>query len=201
MDKFIDEINGYYDIETTFWRGDTDSLFVHAKEFEKIKQYIGKDLSNIDFDIQGKIIRFIEICPKVYFSEFIRFKSDEKTGSEYGKHVRAKGFSKDDQKLLTWNDFKNILFGNFSEKQVNTKIKDDFDHVKGSITRIHDQIILKIDNKISGVGKVVNKKQKEKGFEFSSIITQRFERTLNKTKWSKRDYIPNHPNLASLPKL
>lgn len=85
------------------------------------------------------------------------------------------------------------------QEQFHQIIYDNFGNEKGKLTKIHDQIIIDIDDKLKKIGKVPNNNQTEKGYKFSSIISETFQRTLNKTKWMKRDLIPNHPNLASLP--
>jgi hypothetical protein len=238
MDKYINAINGYHNIETSFYRTDTDSLIIHASQLDNVKQYIGKNLGDIDFDIQGKIIRFAEVCPKVYICEYEKKYNLKKgemknnLGFDYNgdceffglnnkkpifsikerakllegesviksgfKHVRAKGFSQEEQKLLSWNDFKGMLFHEQKAKETSA-LYDKFGNQKGEIIREADKIVLKLDDKLKKIGFNLNSKQVEQGYSFSSIVSQKFERTLNKTTWEKRVRIPNHPNLASLP--
>lgn len=192
MDKYIDAIDGYNNLETSFYRTDTDSLIIHNSVLPKVQHLIGKELGCIDFDIQGKIVKFAEVCPKVYCCEYIG--NDGKIHT----HTRAKGFSKEDQQKLVFQDFKNMLFGGKSKNET-VELKDGYGNNKGKIIRNGDQIMLNIDSKLKKVGFNVNSKQLEKGYEFSNIVSECFSRTLNKTKWEKRIRIADHPNLGSLP--
>jgi hypothetical protein len=238
MDKYINAINGYHNIDSSFYRTDTDSLIIHSSQLPNVQKYIGKNLGDIDFDIKGKITKFVEVCPKVYICDSIKhkysyvnnkiyvdigfnycmdgemkideikndkpiFTQEEQKALKNGefvvhnkKHIRAKGFSSEEQKLLNFDDFKNMLFHNQREKET-TQLKDNYGNNKGVIIRENDKIVLKLDDKLKKIGFNVNSKQEQ--FGFSSVISQRFERTLNKTSWEKRIRIPNHPNLASLP--
>lgn len=195
MDKFIDAINGYKDIESSFFRTDTDSMIIHANQLPKVKEFIGKELGMLDYDIQGRIIAFAEVAPKVYICEYIKQQGDN--FYTIGKHIRAKGFSKDDQNKLSFKDFENMLFGSDINEQ--SELKDSYGNAKGTITRKGDQIEIKVDDKLKKVGFNVNSKQKEKGYSFSNIVSESMTRTINKTKWNKRVRIPGHKHLASLP--
>ncbi len=79
------------------------------------------------------------------------------------------------------------------------KLTDKFGNDKGKLIRENDKITLQLDDKLKKIGFEVKSKQKEAGYSFSSIISQKFERTLNKTSWSKRVPILNHKNLGSMP--
>lgn len=197
MDKFIDAIDGYSNLNSTYYRSDTDSLIIHSSQLPKVQKYIGKNLGDIDFDIDGKIIGFIEVAPKLYICLYI----DRKTGI-LKKHVKAKGFSKDDQEKLNWNDFEvMILDGQFEEmdSMYDETLFDSYRQKKGNIKRYQNKIKLDIVGKLKKVGFDVSSNLKEKGIEYSQIISIPFERTLNKTKWIKRIHIPYHPTVASIP--
>lgn len=183
MDKYIDAMGGYTNLESSFYRTDTDSLIVHKKQEEKLKKYVGKDLGLLDYDIDGKIYKFAEVQPKVYICEYETKDGENKT------HVKAKGFSNQQKDMLVFNDFKAMLF-----KTENTGTET---FKGGKIERNGETIKLTLDSKIKKIGWQPNSKQQEYGM--SSIINQKFERTLNKTKWTKRTRVVGDKNLASLP--
>lgn len=215
MDKYIDAIDGYTNIEKTFFRTDTDSLIVHRNQYETFQElgYMQKGvLGMLSLDINGKIVKYAEIAPKVYCCRFEPFdeegvedyKKDAKKGGcvwEGGNrflHIRAKSFSKADQHELTMNDYECMLFGKKNEGK--QQLYDSFNNNYGFIQRNNDEILLHLDDRLKKNGLKLNGKQKERGIEFSSITSELFERKLNKTKWCKRDRIDGHKYLASLPK-
>jgi hypothetical protein len=219
VDTFIDAIDGYENIDTSYFRTDTDSLIIHSSQIPQVKKYFGKELGMLDFDISGKIVRFAEVCPKVYICEYVgktkirkneleTFKCEKirnvKEIDEFndeieyiGKHVRAKGFSKDEQEFLTFEDFETMLFkNNFNKSKID--FKDKYNNEKGNISFEGDKVKLTLNSKIKKIGLNVNNKQQENGYSFSQVINQKFERCLNKTQWKKRQHIHNHPNFASI---
>lgn len=191
MDKYVDAIDGYNNMDTTFYRTDTDSLIIHARELEKVKQYIGKNLGDIDFDIKGKIVQFGEVCPKVYVCNYV------KEDGSIGKHVRAKGFDKKSQEQLAFDDIKRMLFGCDTKEAITLYDKWGGEH--GCITKEGDKVRLQLDSKIKRIAFKVNSKQRELGYEYSEIVNVKFDRCLNKTIWKKRQHIEGHPEMASLP--
>jgi hypothetical protein len=67
MSKFTHIINGYFDPEETPLYGDTDSLIVSQKGYELLKPYIGKELGQLDDELQGgKIVAFTGLALKTY---------------------------------------------------------------------------------------------------------------------------------------
>ncbi len=192
MDTYIDAIDGYTNIESTFFRTDTDCLLVHKDQLPKLEPFIGKDLGMLDYEIKGKIVKYAEPAPKTYICEYIRW-SDEKTKN----HIRAKGFSKKDQKHLTWEIFEAMtLKGKMEDKKI--ILKDKFKNVKGYIKIKNENIKLKLYNRIKKVALNPTKEQL-KNYGISSILSYDFERSLNAAEWAKRVKIPGHKYLASLP--
>lgn len=192
MDKYINAIDGYKNIETTFFRTDTDSLIIHSRELEKVKPYLGKQLGELDFDINGKILRFSELNPKTYICDYITPQGEMKS------HIRAKGIGKSEQEHLTFEDFERMLFNSKQDDEM-LELKDSYGNKRGIMTKENDKIKVSLTDKLKRVSFNVNSKQQNKGWSFSQIVSIDFERTLNKTKWMKRNEIPNHPNLASYP--
>lgn len=189
MDGYIEAIDGYTNLETSFFRTDTDSIIVHKEQADQLQDHFQTGvLGELDFDIKGKITKFIEVCPKVYFCEYVT------ENNEVKKHVRAKGFDSASQQLLTWEDYEHMLYGNES-----TEV-DEVQLSGGKITREGETIKLTLDSKIKKLGMNVNSVQKSNGMERSSVFNVQFERTLNKTRWGARDPIEGHKNYGSLPK-
>lgn len=214
MNKFIDAIDGYYDINCSYWRTDTDSLIVHREQYEKFVQLglIGSNLGQLSLDIKGNIYRFREICPKVYICMFKEFKKekDEITGKEeyvehhyatgkIKKHIRAKGMSKKAAQLLEVEHFDYVMFGkDFDKKQLN--VLDDFKHNIGSLSFDKNQIVVNNNNILKKNAFNIPQTKVDMGVEVSQIYAETLSRTLGKTVWSKRDKIEGNKHLASWPK-
>jgi hypothetical protein len=212
MDKYYDSINAYTNIETCWYRCDTDSMIVHREQYEKFKELGFMQagvLGMLDLDIRGKIMKYAEVAPKCYICEWEPF--DEKDVEKLKKkddvvwvgenrfyHIRCKSFSKKDQMNLTFKDYENMLFHK-NAKESKQDLVDEYGNNYGFIFRKDDKVKLYMNDKLKKVGLNINSKQKERGITFSSITSESFERTINKTTWNKRQYIKGHENLASLP--
>lgn len=196
MNGFIDAINGYYDIECSFWRTDTDSLIVHRKQYEEFKRLgkIGTDLGMLDLDIKGNIYQFRELCPKVYICIYVAFKDGTTK-----KHVRAKGMSKDAKNLLEVEHFDYVMFGKPLSNNESIHVKDDFKNEIGKISFEDNTIKIKNDNVLKKYALNIPSTKQQKGVEISQIYAENLERTLGRTQWNKRVRIPGHKHLASYP--
>jgi len=210
MDVYLDEIDAYRNPATTFYRTDTDSIIVSQQEERRLEKYslpvlmknlLGKgmpktmakdkqqlkydSLGLLDYDVTGKITRFAEICPKVYCCEFTR--PDDTTGI----HVKAKGFSKDEQEQLTFSDFQAMLGKGGQQRNIETR--------RGSIEISGAQIKMTQRDKIKRVGLArLNSTQRGVGFQNSTIASIPFSRTLNKNEYHGRWHIVGDPEMFSL---
>lgn len=169
MDSFMFPIGSYHSLENSHFRGDTDSLIIHCSRLHTVTERIGKNLGDLDFDIDGKIIGFIEICPKAYICSYICNKS-----AEIKFHIKAKGFLGDEAKKLDFVDFYAML-------------------VDGE-----ERVCKPEDQKLKKIGFKLNSKQLAEELMACSIIQQDFERTLNKTKWVGRQSVIGDTELSSI---
>eukprot|EP00732_Lithocolla_globosa_P000834 Lithocolla_globosa_v1_NODE_322_length_4485_cov_1721.272460.p2 type:complete len:390 gc:universal NODE_322_length_4485_cov_1721.272460:2476-3645(+) len=193
MDKYIDIVNGYHSLDDSFYRTDTDSLIVHSKHLDNLKPHLGKELGQLDFDIDGKIIRFAEPAPKLYICEYIC----NKTG-EIKKHVKSKGFSRAHQDKLEWSDYERMLFGNQEDKD-SIDLLDSRGRKEGQIDYHDNSVTMIMNDKLKKIGFNLNSKQIEKGYSVSNIVSENQIRSLNKTVWNKRVRIEGNNELASYP--
>ena len=128
MLNFIKQSNPYFDspdiskrIENDFYYTDTDSLQMHRRNAELLKNMGSDDLGGIQDDLKGgKIIRGIWIAPKLYMLEYVK-KGD--TNLHY--HFRGKGLNTDN---LTVKSFEEMDAGrslinirDFQFKKINIK--------------------------------------------------------------------------------
>lgn len=91
MNRYLFVMALLYTIAVMFKYTDTDSLVVHASDYERAynmnKAWFGKDLGQLDDELEGgRIVYFAALCPKFYIIIFK--KSNEKL---YMK-IRTKGF-------------------------------------------------------------------------------------------------------------
>ena len=149
------------------------------------KQLKYDSLGLLDYDIPGKITRFLEVCPKVYCCDFTC--PDDVSNT----HVKAKGFSKDEQEQLTFSDFQAML----GKADVMRSIKTG----RGEIQISGGQVKMTQRDKIKRVGlSRLNRSQVGIGFENSTIASIPFSRTLNKTIYRGRCHVAGDPHLFSL---
>ena len=98
MFNIINHVDGFRDPEHTFFYTDTDSIIVHRKTADLLKEFFKPSvLGMLDRDIKGKITRYISLCPKVYLCEYT---TDE---GEREVHKRAKGITKKQRKDLSYD--------------------------------------------------------------------------------------------------
>jgi hypothetical protein len=102
MGKYCDLLNPTNCYADLPYYGDTDSLQVHVSTFEKSGIKLGKELGDLDLDIDGKIFEYYGIQPKLYYDRYISAKS-----GAICEHFRAKGVAKKiiQEKLLTRENF------------------------------------------------------------------------------------------------
>lgn len=138
MNEFIDAMDGFTNWDKTFYYTDTDSLHVHQRMYEQLKQRMpnahGSGLCQLKDDIaearHGKIIAARFVRPKVYCDEILGYDCAEydaalkKVGFDEKKltpeilariklvivyHKRAKGVRKGSTNRLTLADFDSML--------------------------------------------------------------------------------------------
>jgi hypothetical protein len=79
MNEYIAMFDGFDSFETTPLYGDTDSLFIHEREYQKLLEtdLIGKDLGQLHNDLEGvidgKIILGIYPALKAHYEQYIGF--------------------------------------------------------------------------------------------------------------------------------
>ena len=154
------------------------------KKSKNKQQLKYNSLGLLDYDVDGKITRFAEVCPKVYICEFTH--PDGSTGT----HVKAKGFAKDEQEMLTFRDFQ-MMLGKATE---NRKIITG----QGEIDVSDGQIKMSQRDKIKRVGLSRLNSTQEGVFENSTIASVPFKRTLNKTIYRGRRHILDDAHMFSL---
>jgi uncharacterized protein YprB with RNaseH-like and TPR domain len=189
MDFYIDKFDGYTNLEKSFFYTDTDSLILHQDSADKLSPYFGVGLGELGFDIDGDITEYACVGPKVYNCTY------EKDGV-VKTHVRAKGFSMAEQKQLTMNDFRYML-GFASSVDNHMDLEDQYGNEKGTIDKKDGTIVLHLNDKLKKIGFNLNSKQEM--YQPSSIVSQKFERTLNKTKFMKRVAVVGDACMSSYP--
>jgi len=194
MDKFYDEIGAYHNLEDSFFRGDTDSMIVHRKQYEQLEKFLGKEFGCLGLDINGRIIRFVEVQPKAYICEYI-----PNGGGEPKTHMRLKGMpERYTRGKLTVEDFEALLFGRCSRDQP-AVLKDEHGHEVACLHFREGEVVYQQAEKFKRTGYKLTKAQELAGVSMNSVSMPKFERTVNKTKWRKRWHIPDHKQFASLP--
>lgn len=134
MNQFIEKLNGFKDINATFYRTDTDSLIIHWEHAKLLLADLGSNLGDLDFDIKGKILKYYEIGPKCYACEYMPCdlaKVKDESIEEYiaklesyedskvrKYHLRAKGMCEKIAQSLTPEHFKTVLTEGFGEKDL-----------------------------------------------------------------------------------
>ena len=121
MNDCVEAFDGFIDWEKTFYYTDTDSLHIHIKQFNELKERkpdiivdveTGEKLGQLHDDIDevkgGKIIWSVFLSPKTYIDVIVGF--DEKGKLVIVNHVRAKGIQKESRENLTVYDFERMLF-------------------------------------------------------------------------------------------
>jgi hypothetical protein len=178
MDRVLDKMNCWKDINSAFFYTDTDSMVVHSSMVHHVKDLIGKEFGDLDFDVAGKIIEFICLGPKEYI-----FVYQTKEGRVM-LHKRCKGLQVEQKRRVTPALFKELL------ETGETKLMED-----GA------------EGKFQGFRRVswkVSKKDREAGIEAFSMVRKSMKRIMNKTPFTKRTIIrdeegTHRPDYASLP--
>jgi hypothetical protein len=122
MNQAIDGFGGFTNWNKTFYYTDTDSLYVHHKQYLELQknhpELIGKELGQLKDDLpkikNGKIIKAIFVSPKLYIIEYVGI-DDDKESKTYGqvvvrKSIRAKGIKKEHHHELTMDTFYEMLY-------------------------------------------------------------------------------------------
>lgn len=178
MDRVIDRLNAWKDINAAFFYTDTDSMVIHSSQMELVRDMVGKEFGYLSFDVAGKIIMYICLGPKEYI--FVYVTKDGRVMY----HKRCKGLQMDQKAKVTPELFRELL-------------------MTGEIKLLEDGT----DGKFQGFRRVswkVTKKDRETGVEPFSMVRRTMKRILNKTPFTKREIIRDdegtpRPDYASLP--
>ena len=186
MDNLIfNKADMYKDINNMLFITDTDSAIVQNATYQKLLKdgYNPAELGKLAYDINGPIIEYYSIAPKVYITKYIDFDS-----GEIRLHKRAKGFKSKYIGELTTEDYRNMVE------------KDKLITMTTDINKKSDE-----NNKIINCERVfkrlnikLNSKQHEKQYSQFAIAMENFERTLNKSKYNKRINI-NDEYMTTIP--
>ena len=185
MDFFIDKIDGFRDPKQTYFRTDTDCLLVRGDQLPLFADYIHPTtLGHLDFDIDGKIVKYCEPAPKSYICKYVT------RDDEIKDHIRAKGLCAEARTSLTWDHFTHCIGKNAMGETVETK--------SGTLEVKHGRV------KYSGpqlkcIGRQhISARDKELGVENNTIVKEQFVRTLGATKWRRRNLVVGNKNMLSL---
>lgn len=102
LNKCVDALGGFFDLDAAPFYTDTDSLLVHNRQLEALAAFIGDGMGLLNFEVPGRIVRFALPYPKVYACEYRRF---DNGATEL--HARAKGVSAGDGR--EWERFETYL--------------------------------------------------------------------------------------------
>jgi hypothetical protein len=182
MNHAIHAFNGFNSWDDTFFYTDTDSLNIHVKQFNELKDkkvkypgleheinIVGGGMGQLHDDIdcvaEGKIIRAIYIRPKCYLLEVIgkALNDEEDKGIRKGDivikyHIRSKGIA-------------SRTLEEFTEEELVAQFEKLF---KG------ESIKYEIKN-------LFERKWQDK-FDFQGVRSVDKEKEINKTKWTGRVY-------------
>ena len=121
----IEKLNGFYDYQFTSGYYDTDSMQIHKKAFDILKNkksdhdqnIIGYNLGQFHDDLDGlknpKIIKSIRIAPKTYILKYIGFDDIGKIRSKL--HIRCKGLIRKRAFNLRIKDYEKMLNDGYIE--------------------------------------------------------------------------------------
>lgn len=178
MDEGVTAIDGWKDIDKTFYYRDTDSSVVHSSQLHSLREKFGKDFGCLDYDVQGRIVEYCSIGPKAYIFCY------QGADGRLFYHKRCKGISP-----TQWYKMNMELFIDMMENHTTFECKGDDTNPYIGFKRIRDH---------------VNSKQAEKGITPFSIRIEDMTRTVNKTPFTKRNRIlldetTPRPDYATLP--
>jgi hypothetical protein len=188
MDFYTDKIDGYRNPETTYYHTVTDSMIVHSKQAPAYDKYRKPNtLGMFALDIEGKIIKYAEPAPLVYSYEHVTPTNETKL------EVKAKGYGKDEREKLTWGHYLHMM----GKKSLAGRNQDT---KRGGKLRCLDDGRIRYEGtaiKRNGLAQL-SRRQREDGIENNSITNVVIQRTLNKTKWTKRRHIAGRADMFSL---
>jgi hypothetical protein len=217
MDFYFDRLGAYED-PTIIHITDTDSLQIHMKHMSKITDCIVPQnkmfpvykststiekecLGMLDFDIKGKIIKYVGVAPKNYADEYITpfsFFAPRKTYSDKLTtyqllHMRLKGIPYKDKKNPCYY-IENIKGTDGTVKDVKIYIsKQGFEFYEKMITENKAYLIYTEKPLLKRVGIKPTAKDRDNNIKPFSIKQEGQKKILNKTPFTKRQPHPTLP--------
>jgi hypothetical protein len=123
MDRTIDLIGGWKSLNRGFYYTDTDSMVLHSSQLPFVEKRIGKELGMLDFDVKGKIVKYVCLSPKEYMFVYVRKDGRVVT------HKRTKGIPKSQWPLIGYEDFKKMLLLDASKTLTDSE-ENEFFHFR-----------------------------------------------------------------------